>query len=99
MSTKLKISVIRCPKCAREVVAKGGIIQPHVDMAHGGWCKGAAKGNDNARLHRALDAVAKDTDLVKWLALLTALYALYKERQRPQETYDLTKYRPKPREF
>ena len=44
-----KLHIVLCPVCKREVVAHGTVINPHADMKKGGWCKGAAKGEDRKK--------------------------------------------------
>jgi hypothetical protein len=94
------ISVTTCPICNRAVVAKSGVIQPHADMKKGGWCKGAASGEDVAE---AKDFSILDHPLAALAALLGILIAFQRgpsQGERNQEAnYDLTKYRPAPREW
>ena len=94
--TKLRsgISVTICPICKREVVAKSGVIQPHANMKTGGWCNGAAKGEDSGILDHPLAALAA------LLGILIAFQRGPSQGERNQEAnYDLTKYRPAPREW
>ena len=94
--TKLRsgISVTICPICKREVVAKSGVIQPHANMKTGGWCNGAAKGEDSGILDHPLAALAA------LLGILIAFQRGPSQGERNQEAnYDLTKYRPEPREW
>ena len=88
------ISVTICPICKREVVAKSGVIQPHANMKTGGWCNGAAKGEDSGILDHPLAALAA------LLGILIAFRRGPSQGERNQEAnYDLTKYRPEPREW
>jgi hypothetical protein len=94
--TKLRsgINVTICPICKREVVAKSGVIQPHANMKTGGWCNGAAKGEDSGILDHPLAALAA------LLGILIAFQRGPSQGERNQEAnYDLTKYRPAPREW
>jgi hypothetical protein len=85
------ISVVICPKCTREVVSKNGVIQPHADMKKGGWC-GGAKAKDSS-VARPLAALA----LLLWLV---HRFAGPTDAERAAESnWDLTKYRPAPREW